>query len=82
MRVHTVPRGTMPPMPAMFKGDVDRVLQGGLPPVGHRSRNDWGGAAPRARSDGTSTACRGECFHSVSEWDKRARKGAGAFVAP
>jgi hypothetical protein len=82
MRVHTVPRGTMPPLPEQIKGDIDRVLPGGLPPVGYRARNAWGGASPRARSDGTTTRCRSECFHSVSEWDKTARNGLGAFVAP
>ena len=37
MRVHTVAKGTMYPMPPLVKGDVDRVTQGGLPPEPYRS---------------------------------------------
>ena len=37
MRIHLVPRGTMPPLPPMIKGDKDKVLQGGLPPVPYRT---------------------------------------------
>ena len=37
MRVHTVAKGTMYPMPPLIKGEVDRVTQGGLPPEPYRS---------------------------------------------
>ena len=37
MRIHSVPRGSMYPMPPMIKGDKDKVLQGGLPPVPYRT---------------------------------------------
>ena len=81
-RVHTVPKGTLGvPMPEPIKGDVDRVLPGGEPPVAYRARNVWGGAYKRARSDGTSFACRSECFHSTSEWDWARRQGKGDWVA-
>ncbi len=70
----------MPPLPEPIKGDVDRVLPGGLPPVPYRARNAWGAAFGRTKSDGTSYACRNECLHSTSEWDQNASKGRGRFV--
>jgi hypothetical protein len=81
MRVHQLMRGVhIAPMPALVKGDVDRKLQGGMPPEGYRARNDWGSALPRMRNDGSSKACQSECFHSTSEWDQAARRGKGAWV--
>jgi hypothetical protein len=78
-RVRRVPSGTMGiAMPTLRKGFVNRVMPGGEPPVPYRARNDWGAAYSRARNDGSSKACRGECFHSVSEWDSE----RGRFVAP
>lgn len=70
VKVRRVAPGTLGiPMPAMLDGDVNRKLQGGMPPEGFRSRNDWSGASPKARSDGTSYAARAECYWS--------HKGAG-----
>ena len=38
MRVHLLPRGVhIAPMPALRDGDVNRRLQGGLPPEPNRS---------------------------------------------
>jgi len=37
MRIHSVPRGSMYPMPPTIKGDKDKVLPGGLPPVPNRN---------------------------------------------
>jgi len=81
-RVRIVPKGTLGiAMPELRKGEVNRKLQGGLPPEAFRARNDWNGASPRARNDGTSKACWAECFHATSEWDASAKHGKGAFVA-
>jgi|FreactcultureFD7_1027221.scaffolds.fasta_scaffold24368_1 hypothetical protein len=37
MRIHSVPRGSMYPMPSLATGDKDKVLPGGLPPVPNRN---------------------------------------------
>lgn len=70
MRVHRVAKGALGiPMPKPLDGEVNRKLQGGLPPEPYRSRNAWGAANPRARSDGTSMACRMECIRSHEGWE-------------
>lgn len=38
MRVHLVPKGTMPALPALRKGDQGAKLQGGLCPRGMRTQ--------------------------------------------
>jgi hypothetical protein len=54
-------------MPALRKGDVDRVHPGGEPPVPYRARNDWTSGYKRNWRDGSSPECNSECFHSVAE---------------
>lgn len=60
--------GSYAPMPALRKGDVTRVLPGGLPPVPYRTQNNWLKANRYAHSDGTSKACRAECKLSHLGW--------------
>lgn len=61
-RVHTVAKGTMPSMPALRKGEVDRKLPGGLPPVPYRNAcSKWAGCPTRwAREPFNSRQIRGE----------------------
>lgn len=82
-KVHTVAKGTMYPMPPLIKGDVNRVMQGGLPPEPYRSANHkWCRGSKFAREPYASQEIKREVFHSTSEWDKTKRKGKGAWVAP
>jgi hypothetical protein len=55
-RVHKAPIGfAYAPMPKPLSGTVNRVLQGGYPPVPYRSRNDWSDAN---RSAGEPSSCK------------------------
>lgn len=82
-KVHTVAKGTMYPMPPLIKGDVNRVMQGGLPPEPYRSANHkWCRGSKFAREPYASQEIKREVFHTTSEWDKTKRKGKGAWVAP
>ena len=68
MRVHTLSKGALGiPMPNRAYGDQGRKVQGGLPPEPYRARNDWGNALRSARSDGTSRACRAECYYGSDD---------------
>ena len=83
MRVHTVAKGTMYPMPPLRKGEVDRVTQGGLPPEPYRNTNHkWCRGAKFAREPYASREIKLEVFHTTSEWDQTKRQGRGAWVRP
>lgn len=70
------------PMPPIRTGEIDRKLQGGLPPEPYRNRNNWMGASGRAREPWASKSAMLETFHTTSEWDQSANGGRGKWVAP
>lgn len=65
-RVHTVPKGTMPALPPLRKGEVGRKLQGGLRPVPYRNAcSKWERCPTRwAREPFNSRQIRGEVLSS------------------
>ena len=68
-RTHKAPTGFYAPMPSPIKGTVDRVLQGGFPPVPWRHRNACGGAYAKAREPFACAQIRGELAGAKRERD-------------
>lgn len=63
-KVHTVPKGTMYPMPPRRQGEVGRKVQGGLPPVPYRNAcSKWAGCPTKfAREPFASKEIKWEIF--------------------
>lgn len=63
-RTFKAPTGFYAPMPKPLSGEINRVLQGGYPPVPYRSRNDWGDAGRYAGEPFASNQVRMELLSS------------------
>ena len=63
-RTHRAPTGFYVPMPAQVSGEINRVLQGGYPPVPYRARNDWLDAGRYAGEPFACFQIRGEVLSS------------------
>lgn len=70
-RTHLVPKGTMPALPPLRKGEVGRKTQGGLPPVPYRNAcSKWEQCPTRwAREPFNNRQIRGEVWSDrLSGW--------------
>lgn len=70
-RVFRIKAGTMPAA-APRVGDIDRVMQGGLPPVPYRQASSrWDSASPRAGEPFASRRVKAEIFGDRAEFRPR-----------
>ena len=77
-RVHLVPKGTMPPMPELVKGDVDRKLPGGYCPRGMRTQ--WSNMAGQHRSNPKPKQYASPMWYQIEREFKRGMRAADSAI--